>query len=91
MYFGEELENGKKFFYDVNEFYIGEKNDKMENDGIGIFIGKKTGNIYKGEFKNNLRNGLGTVYDKNGNIIEQGFYNDGSLQISVLEFQDNNI
>ena len=63
----------------------------MENDGIGIFIGKKTGNIYKGEFKNNLRNGLGTVYDKNGNIIEQGFYNDGSLQISVLDFQDNNI
>lgn len=91
LYFGEELENGKKFFYDVNEFYIGEKNDKMENDGIGIFIGKKTGNIYKGEFKNNLRNGLGTVYDKNGNIIEQGFYNDGSLQISVLDFQDNNI
>jgi len=85
LYYGEELGNGKKFFYDCKLNYIGEKNDLLENDGIGIFVGKKTGNIYKGEFKNNLRDGYGTVYNKNGKIIEQGFYCNGSLEFSSLD------
>ena len=48
----------------------------IKNEGIGKLI-YENGNYYIGQFKNDLANGKGIVYDKNGSIIYKGdFIND---------------
>ena len=44
-------------------------NDKYEGKGKGIW---ENGEYYIGQWKNGLRNGKGTLYNKNGDIIQKG-------------------
>ena len=42
-----------------------------KKDGIGFFI-QKNGDYYIGQFKDDLRNGKGTLYSSNGKIKQEG-------------------
>ena len=46
------------------------KNGKKEGDGKFIF---EDGNYYIGQFKDDLFNGKGIIYYKNGNIMYEGY------------------
>ena len=51
---------------------------KFQKHGKGILYMED--GIYKGEFKDNMKDGEGTIYDLNGNIIFEGNFKNNELQ-----------
>ena len=74
--FGEMMKEGYGVYYYQNgDKYDGQwKDDKKE--GKGYFFYKETGEVYKGNFSNDLPNGIGIYYFKNGDRYE-GSFKDG--------------
>ena len=52
------------------------RNDKREGTGIYYW---NTGEKYEGQWKNDKRNGQGTLYDKDGNVKLEGEWNNDEL------------
>ena len=54
-------------------------NGKYEGHGKFYF---DTGIYYIGEWKNNIMHGKGKLYDKEGQIMEEGIWNNGEYQFN---------
>ena len=58
------------YYSNGNIIYEGDfVNNKPEGNGKDIY---QNGDYYIGQFKNGLRNGIGTMYYSNGNIMYEG-------------------
>ena len=65
----------KRKKYDINFGYLVYEGEFLNGRSNGKGKLYKNGKLfYEGEFKNNSRNGKGKEYDKNGNIIFDGEY-----------------
>ena len=73
--FGGMKEGYGVYYYENGDKYDGNwKNDKKE--GKGYYFYNQTGEVYKGNFNNDLPNGMGIYYEKNGDRYE-GMFKDG--------------
>ena len=62
------MQNGDK--------YIGNFNNGLIN-GEGTFINNNNGEKYVGNFESNKKSGYGKLFDKNGNLIKEGIWENG--------------
>jgi hypothetical protein len=79
VYVGEALNGLKhgtgKFTWASGHVYVGEYvNDKRTGQGTYTW---PTGEFYEGSFENNARHGQGKQYDKDGNLVQQGIWENG--------------
>jgi len=75
--------------YKTGDRYVGEFNKGLNGQGIFYYLVKSTplavnefeGSIFVGEFKNGVRKGKGVFFDRKGNVVESGTY-DNILKVS---------
>ena len=68
-------------FYEIKNLdgiYVGQVNQDKKKNGRGALI-KTNGNYFVGYWKNDKKNGKGTDYNKEGEIITNGEYSNGIL------------
>lgn len=63
------------FYFNDEWGYTGDMKDGMR-EGHGV-LKMQDGRKYEGEFQHNLPNGLGTLYDANGNKVVTGYWQNG--------------
>jgi len=73
-------EKNLKFFEikNLDGIYVGQVNQENKKCGRGALI-KNNGNYFVGYWKNDDKNGKGTEYNKEGEIISEGDYKNGKL------------
>ena len=94
------LEGNGKIIYQNRNYYIGDwKNfnlneviviSNIRRDGFGILYFEEEGSRYEGKFKNDLFEGKGRIYYKNGTIIE-GIYKNGKPLNKYMIVKDKKI
>ena len=72
------LENIERISKYLNKFYTNIYSDKRY-EGIGKIF-NEYGSYYIGKIKNNLPNGKGNIFDKNGNLRYEGDFIDGNFE-----------
>lgn len=74
--------NGDFTMYEYGKLvYVGGYNEKSGYTGKGTLYFKETGKVkYKGEFRDGVYNGKGTLYDENGKIIHKGTFENGDIK-----------
>ena len=72
------LENIEKILRYINKFYINNYSEKKYEGFLKLII--NNGNCFIVQFKNNLLNGKGIIYNKNGNIIYEGDFVNGKRE-----------
>jgi len=89
--FDENTPHGKGVYVCRTWKYTGDYlSGKRHGKGIFCYGGSRSGVVYEGEFKDNLKDGLGVLRNKNG-ILYQGEWKDGKKNgKGTLSFQNVN-
>lgn len=78
--FGECINGYGEYIYENNDIYYGGFINGKRT-GYGFYKWAATGSYYKGYWLNDKMNGTGTKYDKDGNILNDGFVFENTFQI----------
>ena len=67
--------------YKNGDKYVGEYDGRSNGEGIVYYLAENQykGMIFVGHFKNNAQTGNGIYFDRNGNVVETGLYENNKL------------